>query len=171
MKLLEICVPQYSVATEPDYKTIGVVLDQELKRHFMGKSVLVRGIASSEHPDKSIDELVDIIKKTGTDRYDQSRAGDRYNNVENKHIDLFAFPAEVTPSAEIFHQMIYGFYHSAIGIHGRPMRIDIVIIYDANQMEQVLHQYEGRDDIKDDGFVFNNPNRKAAAVLGIIKIL
>jgi len=72
---------------------------------------------------------------------------------------------------ELAWQVIYGFYHSAIGVHGHPVRIDILTVYDATQLEEVVHQYEGRDDIKRDGFVFRHPDNKRAAVLGIIKLL
>lgn len=170
MKLIEVILPEYTVDKEPDDRAIGKTIDDEIKKHFMGKAVLVRGIASSEHSGKSVDELIKIIQRTGTDRYDHKRVGDRYENVEGKHIDLFAFPAQVTESTEVARHMIWGFYHSSIGVHGRPMRIDIVIVYDADQMKQVLHTYEGRNDTKDDGFVFKHPDYKTAALLGVIKV-
>lgn len=127
-------------------------------------------LARKNTPVKTVDELVRIITSTGTDRYDQDRIGDRYENTENRHIDLFAFPAEVTPALELGWQVIYGFYHSAIGVHGRPTRIDILTVYDAEQLEVVEHQYEGRDDKKRDGFVFKDPDDKGSSVLGVIKL-
>jgi len=154
----------------PDDQAIGKVVDDELRKHFLGKSVLVRGIASSEHPDKTIDKLIDIIAQTGTDRYDPNRPGDRYENVDGKHIDLFAFPVIIKPNTKVFNQVVWGFYHSSIAVHGYPMRIDVVSVYDASQMQQVLHRYEGRGDIKDDGFTFRDAAAKSAALLGIIKI-
>jgi hypothetical protein len=170
MKLLEIDLPQYNIQQEPDSDAISQAVDDVIRKEFFGKSVVVRGIASSEHPDKTVDELIDIISKTGTDKYDPSRKGDRYENVENKHIDLFGVPATVSDESEIFKILVWGFYHSAKAVHGYPVRIDIAIVYDADQLEQVVHRYEGRDDIKDDGFAFKNSENKAAAVLGIIKI-
>ena len=170
MKLVELKVPGYGVKDEPDYKSIGRLLDDEIKKHFMGKEILLRGIGSQQHPDKTADEVIEIIKQTGTDRYDPERIGDRYENIENKHIDLFAFSAKITPDLELAWQVIYGFYHSAIAVHGSPVRIDILTIYDASQMTEVAHQYEGREDIKRDGFVFSDPSDKLDALLGIIKI-
>lgn len=169
--LIELAIPDYTVDGEPDYKAIGKLIDDELKKNFIGKDILLRGIGSQQHPGKSVDEVIGIIQKTGTDRYDPNRTGDRYENIENKHIDLFAFSATVTQDMELAWQIIYGFYHSAIAVHGSPVRIDILTIYDATQMTEVAHQYEGRDDIKRDGFVFNDPNNKRAALLGIIKII
>lgn len=40
----------------------------------MGES-LIRGIASSEYTEKSIEEPIDIIRKTGADHYDNLPAG------------------------------------------------------------------------------------------------
>jgi len=171
MLILEIKLPNYSVDAEPDHLLIGKIVDNELKSQFPGKQVLVRAIASSEHPGKTVDELVNMIAQKGTDRYDPERAGDRYDNIEGKHIDLFAFPADLSTDNAVFNQAVWGFYHSAKVIHGYPMRIDIVLIYDATKMQQVLHQYVGREDIKDDGFCFKEPNNKPDALLGVIKLL
>jgi hypothetical protein len=164
-------LPQYQTDKEPDAQAVGKTVDDEIKKHFLGQSVIVRGVASSEHAGKSIDELIGLIQKTGTDRYDPKRTGDRYENIEGKHIDLFGVPAVITSESEVFHVIAWGFYHSAIAVHGYPVRIDVVSIYDASQMEQVLHQYEGREDIKDDGFAFKNPSDKQAALRAIIKIV
>lgn len=171
MKILKIAIPEYTIHKDPDIELIGRKLDQLLCSKFSGKEVLLRGVASSEHKSKTISELVEIIRSTGTDRYDPEIVGDRYDNVDGRDIDIFAFDTKVDSSTRIFDQMIYGFYHSALGIHGRPMRIDIVTVYDAQKMERVSHRYEGRDDIKEDGFIFRWPHNRPDAVLGIIQIL
>lgn len=170
MKLLAISVPQYNVDKEPDHKAIGNVVDEVIKENFAGQTVIVRGLSYKAHSDKSIDELVELIKRTGTDRYDPERVGDRYENIKGKHIDLFAFRRKVTPTMELFKDVSWGFYHGAKAIHGQPVRIDLLTIYDASQLRAVVHQYEGRDDIKRDGFVFKNPEDKKSALLAIVKI-
>lgn len=171
MLISEIKTPPYDITSEPDDRAIGAVVDSELRKLFPGKRVLVRAIASSEHPGKTVDELVDIIVQTGTDRYDPVRVGDRYDNVDNKHIDLFAFQADLNTNDAVFGQAVWGFYHSSKSVHGYPMRIDIVIVYDATKMNQVTHRYEGRNDTKDDGFSFKDPASKPDALLGIIKLV
>lgn len=165
-----LTVPDYQVTSEPDYMAIGKVVDDELRKHFMGRTIVARGIGSSEHPGKTIDELVEIIKRDGSDRYDPSRTGDRYENIQGKHIDMFGFRRKVGPHMQLFKDVVYGFYHSALGLHGKAVRIDILIIYDAAKLKAVLHQYEGRADKKRDGFVFREPARKQDALLGVIKI-
>ncbi|MBI3494635.1 hypothetical protein HY004_01475 [Candidatus Saccharibacteria bacterium] len=170
MRLIVVNLPQYRVDTEPNHKVIGKIVDKVIQENFTGKTIVVRGVSSSAHSDKSVDELVEIIKDSGTDRYDQKRIGDRYENIKGKHIDLFAFRRKVTPRMEVFKDISWGFYHGSRTIHGKPVRIDILTVYDASQLRAVVHQYEGRDDIKRDGFVFKNPSDKKSAVLGIIKI-
>ena len=170
MKYLIVNLPDYTIASPPDENSLGAVLDEVLIEHFLDRKVVIRGVASSEHPGLSVDELINVAKTTGWDRYDQSRTGDRYENVENERIDLFGFTATVSKSMRLFHQMIYGFYYSAISIHGRPVRIDMVLVYDAEQMQQIPHAYQDRDDIKDDGYIFKNLHDKTSALIGIIKI-
>lgn len=165
-----IHLPQYRVDAEPDDRAIGKILDDKIKELFLGQALVVRGIASSEHPGKSIDDLIEIIKQSGTDRYDPKRAGDRYENIEGKRIDFFGFPAMISPDTELFYQMFWGFYHSAKAIHGKPVRIDIVIIYDAAEVQQVVHQYEGRDEIKNDGFIFKFPENRQHAVKAVFQL-
>ena len=168
--VITVHLPAYRVDTVPDHLTLGKNVDDELKKHFMGQTIVARGIGSSEHPGKTIDELAEIILREGTDRYDQTRKGDRYENIQGKRIDLFGFRRKITPRMQLFKDIIYGFYHSAISVHGKPTRIDILIIYDASKLQAVLHQYEGRTEKKRDGFIFKDPADKAAALLGVVKI-
>lgn len=168
--IITIELPEYQTNTTPDHVALGKIVDAELKSNFMGKTVVARGIGSSEHPGKTVDELVEVIQRDGTDRYDLGRKGDRYENIQGKHIDLFGFRRKITPRMQLFKDIIYGFYQSAIGIHGKPTRIDILIIYNASKLKAVVHQYEGRTDKKRNGFVFKDPTKKAGALLGIVKI-
>jgi hypothetical protein len=162
--VFEVRLPQYQVDTEPDHRVIGKVVDAEMRRHFMGRTVVARAICAKDHPGKTVDELVEIIKRHGTDRYDPSRKGIQYENLQNKHIDLFAFRRKVRQRMRLFMDLSWAFYHFKSG------RIDILIIYDATKLKAVLHQYEGRTDKKRDGFVFRDPAHKQEALLGIVKV-
>ncbi|MEQ7124932.1 hypothetical protein ABN034_10455 [Actinopolymorpha sp. B11F2] len=146
------------------------MVDAEIQRHFMGRTVVARALCSRDHPGKTVDEMIEIIKQHGTDRYDPNRKGFRYDNLQNKHIDLFAFRRKVTQRMRLFWGLSWGFYHGPVSIGNKPVRIDILIIYDATRLKAVLHQYEGRTDKKRDGFVFRDPARKQEALLGIVKI-
>lgn len=165
-------LPGYQVTTKPDYKAIGIIVDDELKKHFTGQMVGLRALGSQEHPGKSIDDLVEIIKRDGTDRYDPERGGDRYDNAENKHIDLFLLRRKISARSKIFWQLAWSFYESPLKLRGRPVRVDILVIYDLTKLKAVrtMHAHEGYPVTKRDGFVFKEPNEKNEAVFGIIKI-
>lgn len=140
----KICVPEYHIREKPDWKTLGAKIDKKLKRHFMGKSVAIRCIGSQEHKGKSIDELVRIIRKLGHDRYDPDRKGDRYKNVEGKHIDFFALDFKIRPCTVIMEKFIEPFYTWPVKARDSPpIRLDLAIIYDRAQVKCQLHHYEG----------------------------
>lgn len=172
IQALEITVPGYQVDSEPNHKAIGKIVDDELRKHFMGQTVGLRAIGSQEHPGKTVDELIRIITRDGTDRYDPDRAGDRYDNVENKHIDLFLLRRKVTATAKMFWQLSWSFYRYPLKMRGRPVRVDILTVYDLAKLKAVrtTHTHEGYPVVKRDGFVFKDPDHKADALLGVIKI-
>ncbi|HUC89763.1 MAG TPA: hypothetical protein VMR45_03095 [Patescibacteria group bacterium] len=170
MKLIKVQIPKYVVSSEPDHSSIGAVIDETIKQNFDGLTIAVRGLSSAEHPGKTRDELVAIIQRTGTDRYDPQRPGDRYENLQGKPIDLFAFRRKVTSRMQLFKYISWGFYHGSKAIHGKPVRIDMLTIYDAAQLKAVVHQYAGRDDVKRDGYIFREPKNKAKALLGIVLV-
>lgn len=168
-----IHLPEYQVTTKPDYKALGRIVDDKLKKYFMGQMVGLRALGSQEHPGKSIDELVEIIKRDGTDRYDPERSGDRYDNTENKHIDLFLLRRKISDRSKIFWQLAWSFYESPLKLRGQPVRADILVVYDLTRLKAVrtTHTHEGYPVVKRDGFVFKEPNKKNEAVFGIIKIV
>jgi len=165
-------IPKVYWDNKPDFDTIGKKIDVCLKKHFLRKKVAIRVIGSEEHKGKSALDLIKIIKKIGYDRYNLKRKGDRYENVENKHIDFFALDFCIKPNGKYFKQFIEPFYFWPLVDRGKPIRIDIAIIYDLAQLKRVTHYYEGMENqIKKDGFVFKDPNNKPDAILGIITIL
>jgi hypothetical protein len=168
-----IHLPEYQVATRPDYKTLGKIVDAELKKHFLGKMVGLRALGSQEHPGKTIDDLIEIIRRDGTDRYDPERNGDRYDNLENKHIDLFLLRRRISEKSQIFWQLAWSFYESPLKLRGQAVRVDILVIYDLTKLKAVrtTHTHEGYPVTKRDGFVFKNSDRKNEAILGIIKVM
>lgn len=170
MEVIELSLPEYTADKEPDHKAIGKKVDDVLKQHFMGQTVLIRALGSMEHLGKSVDDMIEIIKATGTDRYDPERPGDRYQNHQGKHIDLFALRRTISERSKIFWQLSWSFYKAPLRIRGFPVRVDILVLYDPKQLKSVTHQPVGHPSVKRDGFVFRNPDAKASAVLGIIKL-
>lgn len=165
-------IPKVYADKKPDFDKIGAKIDKRLKKHFLGKKLVIRVLGSEEHKGKSVDDLIRIIKRIGYDRYDTKRKGDRYKNVDKKHIDFFALEFNIKKNEECFKQFIEPFYYWPIVSRNKPIRIDIAIIYDPTKLKVVKHRYKGREkEIKRDGYVFKNPSNKLDAILGIIKIL
>lgn len=167
-----IHLPEYNFDNgEPNHKVIGKPVDDELRKYFMGETILIRGLGSHEHPGKSVDELVDIIKTTGTDRYDPARIGDRYTNVGDKYFDLCALRRTISPRSKIFWQLSWSFYLSPLKERGYPVLVDILTIYDPKQLKAVAYSPRGQNGrVMRDGFVFRNPDDKPAAIKAIFKI-
>lgn len=165
-------VPKAYEERKPDFAAIGAKIDRSLIRHFAGRSVAVRALGSQEHKGMTVDALIATIKRLGHDRYDASKRGDRYENLDGKPIDLFALDFTVRADGRYFERFLEPFYFWPIVDRGEPVRIDVAIVYDRRKLRRVIHRYEGRDDErKRDGFVFRYPDRKADAILGIIRIL
>jgi hypothetical protein len=165
-------VPKVYIDNQPDFKKIGSKIDNCLKKHFLNKEVAIRVLGSEEHNGKSINDLVKIIKQFGHDRYDSKRKGDRYENIENKKIDFFATDFKISKNNSYLEHFLEPFYYWPLYDRGKPIRIDIAIIYDLSKLKIVEHRYKGREnELKKDGFVFKYPNNKPDSILGIIKIL
>jgi hypothetical protein len=168
----DIKIPKAYWDNKPDFEKIGAKIDKCLKEHFLGQKVAIRALGSEEHRGKSADEVIAIIKKLGHDRYDPGRNGDRYENLDRKHIDFFALDFKINKGGEYFKQFIEPFYFWPIADRHKPIRIDIAIVYDLSKLKRVEHRYKGREkELKKDGFVFKQPGKKPEAIIGIIKIL
>ncbi len=169
----EIDLPEYTIDKEPDHEVIGNKVDCLIRQHFLGQHIAIRCISSEEHPGKTADRMIEIIKLLGHDRYDPARQGDRYENNEGKKIDLFAFDYHVAENTKMFSVFTWPNYHLTWREPYHPIRIDIIIIYDPTKLEQIEFSYPGREHegIRSDGFVFNDPEHKPDAIKAIIKIL
>lgn len=171
--ILTISLPEYKPNEKPDRLKIGPKLDHLLEQNFYGKSVVIRCISTQDHPGKTLDELADIVLKIGTDKYDATRKGVGYHVGldQGKHIDFFGTPVQIGTHTDIFTlELLDDFYHGAQGDRGYHLRIDLVMIYDAAKLTLVEHLY-GENIEESDGFVFNEPEHKTDALLGMIKIL
>jgi hypothetical protein len=137
----------------------------------MGKNVVIRCIGSQDHPGISLDELTNIIVQTGTDKYDATRMGVGYKEFVNKgiQIDLYGVPVKVTKDTVVMGQAIWEMHHSAVGDRGFSVHVDLILIYDAEQLDMVMNLYDFHP--TSDGIVFKDPANKKAALLGIIKVV
>jgi hypothetical protein len=168
--VFELTIPDYKPGKVPDHDVVGKKLDDLLKKHFMGKKVVIRCIGSQDHPGLSLDELTDIVIKTGTDKYDAGRMGVGYEEFVKKgvHVDFYGEPVGVSKNVTIMSQQIWEMHHSAIGDRGFGVHVDLVLIYHAEQLDMVMNLYDFHP--TSDGFTFKDPDNKQAALLGVIKI-
>ncbi len=167
-----VYLPEYNFDNgEPDHKAIGTPVDDELRKYFMGETILIRGLGSHEHPGKSVDEMIDIIETAGTDRYDPARIGDRYTNVNGKHFDLCALRRTISTRSKIFWQLSWSFYQSPLKERGYPVKVDMLTIYDPKQMSAIVYSPIGQNNrVMRDGYVFKDPANKPSAIMAIFKI-
>jgi hypothetical protein len=176
-KVITISIPEYTLDTQPDYLAVGGKIDQVVEENFEGK-FLVRALSINDHPQYTLDELADIILKTGTDKYDQNRKGVAHEEFEPYKPDIQAGIIEVKDGkliSEPFAEDVRRFYENTLIDRGYRLRIDLLVFYDPNKLvraekldtttpsvEPHLEEYLWR---------FKNPENKAEAVKRIIKIL
>src|SRR5579871_1880790 len=179
-----ISLPEYTVDKEPDYQAIGSKLDHLLHTHFPNRWLALRAIGLRDHPGRSLEELVSIILTTGTDRYDPNRLGVHADYYRNFTIDLHASPCFFTEQAPIgdsgMADAISHFYGGTMADRGYPIRLDLLMLYDLDQLAPVAIKWTPEGPQPSDvpppptesfEFTFRYPDRKQQALVGIVKIL
>jgi len=176
-KIVAISIPEYTIDKHPEYKRVGTKIDLALTENFEGK-YLLRALSMIDHPKYTLDELADIIIKTGTDKYDPNRRGVAHEEFEPYQPDLQA--GEITIEngkllSESFAEDVRRFYENTLLDRGYRLRIDLIVLYDPTQMiraEKVDHSKPSIEPhLEQYLWRFKNPNKKASAVRGVIKIL
>jgi hypothetical protein len=185
LKVVAVSVPEYNVNRKPDYIAIGKKVDRVIESNFTDRKYVYRAIGKDDHPQLTLDELVSIIIKSGTDRYDPERKGVCHEQFSVYDYDLHAGSFEIKNSLivieetdtypTLFGDTAYDFYENAPLDRGYPVRIDLLVLYDPGKLElakkidpqapTVLHpleKYLHR---------FKDRKNKVDALLGIVKIL
>lgn len=184
-KVIAVALPEYSLAQEPDYLALGAKVDREILRHFGDGRYIYRAIGRDDHPQLSLDELVALILKLGTDRYDPDRQGVCHEEFAAYDYDLQADSFEIRDGQlvlddsyrypTLFGDTIHAFYALTLYDRGYRVRIDLLTLYDADQLmlasktdptapgvaprlEQYLYRFKDRQN-------------KQAALLGVVVIL
>ncbi len=177
MKIVEVSIPEYSLDAQPDYAAVGSKIDKVVEESFEGKS-LVRALSIADHPQYKLEGLVDIILKTGTDKYDPSRKGVAHEEFEPYKPDLQAGEIVVEGGklqGESFSEDVRRFYENTLLDRGYRVRIDLLVFYDPNQMvraEKVDTTKPSVDPhLEEYLWRFKNPENKPEAIVGILKIL
>jgi hypothetical protein len=135
-KIITITLPEYSIDEQPDYEAVGSKIDQAIVENFNG-TYLARGLSRIDHPQYTIDQLVDIIVTTGTDKYDPNRKGVAHEEFAPYKPDLQAWEI-VTQNGKLlgesFSEDVRRFYENTLIDRGYRLRIDLIVLYDPAQM-------------------------------------
>ncbi len=168
----ELALPEYTVASRPDYRAIGRKIDDKLCELYLGRAIVLRGITIDDHPGKSLDDLVEIVCDLGHDLYSPDREGVHYPTdfKIDMHAVLFGeVDGIVRQETEYSWDMVASFYEGPPSDrNGPPIRLDLMMVFDPDQLEYV--QVPWTEDYSC-MYRFRFPQRKREALLGVIRLL
>ena len=107
----------------------------------MSSSRLIRLISSQDH-DISRDELIEIIKNTGTDRYDADRQHIFYDHYGKHDFDFFAGSSTTDSLEADIKEAVELFPSRTKGDRGYEVHPDIVVIYDGDKCTELDGVYD-----------------------------
>ena len=176
-KIIEISIPEYAIETQPDYKSVGEQIDKTITDNFNG-TFLLRALSMIDHPQYTLDELANIILKTGTDKYDTNRKGVAHEEFEPYKPDIQAGEIIVRDGkiiSESFGEDVKRFYENTLIDRGYRLRIDLIVLYNPQQFIRAEKIDNTKPSVaphlEEYLWKFKSPDNKSTAVVGIIKIL
>jgi hypothetical protein len=179
--LYSVTLPDYRVNTEPDFFALGRTLDALIVRHFPRRRLAIRGLSLVDHPGTSTLELMEIIARLGTDRYDPTRQAVLESFYAPYRLDLHALPCETTADGRLYSShddgagvmagLLSDFFHGPPLDRGAPpMRLDLLTVYDRDHLEAVAVDHGDGGDEDPCEFRFLHPDRKSEALLGMVQL-
>lgn len=173
--IISLPLPEYNIETQPDYQAIGTKIDKVLEENFYGKDVAIRALSLTDHPQLILDEFVNLIVKTGTDKYDPERKGVDHDVFDPYKPDFQA--GFCTIGKNHFGEgadFIQKFYENVLFDRGYRLRLNLLLIYDMHQLVQAKKVDVDKPNVSPHLvpylFRFKNQQRKPDALLGIIKL-
>jgi hypothetical protein len=183
--IVSIPVPEYTVKKKPDYLKVGKTVDKAIENYFGNGKYIYRALSKDDHPGLSLDDLVSLILKLGTDKYDPYRKSvchEQFSiydydiqagSFEIKNSKIVIEPSDTYPT--LFGDTICDFYENAPQDRGHPVRIDLLTLYEEKKMEQATLKRPGLTRVEPRLekylYKFKYRNNKKGALVGIIKIL
>lgn len=185
IKIVEISIPEYRIDSEPDYVTVGTKVDRLIGLNFQDGKYVGRAIGLSDHPGKSLDKLASIILELGTDKYDPDRKEVAHKAFLGYDHDIQGGLFEISGGkiveendavcSSMFADFVYHFYEHTPLDRGYPVRIDILMIYYYDMLEQAklidTTASRIREGLERCLYRFKDTLRKKEALAGIVKIL
>jgi hypothetical protein len=182
-RILEIHTPEYNLDAKPDYLNIGEKVDTEIGASLPDGRYLYRAIGKDDHPKFSVNDLVDIILKSGTDKYDPERKEVCFDEFCMYDHDIQAGSFKIKDhkiisndsNESMFGDTIKKFYENVLLDRGYRVRIDILIIYDADKFlraQKIKERIKSvRSELEACLYKFKDPKNKREALVEIVKIL
>ncbi|HEV2230578.1 MAG TPA: hypothetical protein VGS18_00090, partial [Thermoplasmata archaeon] len=147
-------VPPYRVDREPDFPSIGLVVDRAIEGRFPDGKYILRAIGLDDHPGQSLDTLTQIVLSVGTDKYDPKRQAVGHDEFSGYDYDIQAGPIEIRDSrlvletedrelGTVFGSIARHFYRGALIDRGHPVRIDLLMLYDPKLVVRARKTHPG----------------------------
>ncbi|MGA8537200.1 MAG: hypothetical protein WB789_07405 [Thermoplasmata archaeon] len=185
MKTVEVSVPEYKVGREPDYRSIGGKVDRAIEASFPDGKYVLRAIGLDDHPGLALQDLIQIVLVTGTDKHDPSRRAVGLDEFSGYDYDIQAGPIEIRHSrlvvgaderfATIFGGIAWHFCHGAPLDRGHAVRIDLLILYDPRKVVRARKFHPDskgvRKGLNRSLYKFVDPKNKRDALRGLVKVL
>lgn len=184
-KIVEVPLPEYTIESKPNYIELGKKVDEVIESNFPDSYYFERVLSIEDHPDLDIDDLVDIIVNTGTDRYDPGRKSVCHEEFEIYDYDLHLGSFEIKDrkiqiyeddeQPTLFGNAIYNFYEHTPRDRGKKLRIDLMVLYDPDCFEQAkkFPEHKSKPEHKFDKYLykFKEGLDRRYAVVGVAKVL
>jgi hypothetical protein len=139
----------------------------ETNRIDIHDSILIRALGAGSHY-KTVDEIINIILETGTDKYNSELISDFDKKiVSSPKPEIFADLLDTRDKDDLIllvEQLIENL--SSQSDRKNKVRVDIITIYRSNELRQIDYAKD-----RNDGYRFKHPGKAKDAVIGVIKIL
>ena len=152
----------------PDFEAISKPVKNYLRSQFMNERIGLRMLGSGEHPNKTVDDLIEIIRQKGHDRYDLNWRANKYGEIDPDKIALFMLELEIGQEFGIDgEEQIMHALNSFYLYCDRPVKVDIAIVYDLSNVQLEKIWYAGEQEF---AHVFINTAKAPESVLSVLKI-
>ena len=183
--LAEVSVPEYTVDREPDFRSLGGKVDRAIEVNFPDGKYVLRAVSLDEHPTLTIAELTRMILTVGTDKYDPQRRSVGQDEFSGYDYDIQAGTIEIRDSRLVIgpeerYRTIFGgtawhFYHGAKLDRGRPVRIDLIMLYDPTKLVRARKWHPRAKSVRRGLnhflYKFKDPHHKDAGLRGLVQVL
>lgn len=192
MKKLALSLPDYKLDTGVDLNLIGLKIEEKIGQELPHIWMAMRAISLSDHVGKSMQEVQDLIRAHGTDRYDLHRKGVHHEMDKEFGIELHAIAVKHEKHFVCPHYQKKGkeeisavgaflqdFYHGAIIDRAYPLRIDLLLFYQLDLLlpapikwgeKGAVFSKEKLDPKLSSCFRFKHPEKKQQALMGLLEL-